>query len=84
MGLGQLLVPMGRQPYLGQRPTFAEDKVGVEHGPSSPNSDTLLDGLSEIHKFYSEQQKSYPMNPFGKRNNGLNVETPTGLDCCTD
>lgn len=62
MGLGQLLVPMGRQPYLGQRPTFAEDKVGVEHGPSSPHSDTLLDGLSEIHKFYSEQQKSYPMN----------------------
>lgn len=38
MGLGQLFVPMGRQPDLGQRPTFTEDKVGVEHCPASPGS----------------------------------------------
>lgn len=31
MSLGQLLVPVGRQPDFGQRPTFAEDKVGVKH-----------------------------------------------------
>lgn len=40
VGLGQLLVPVGRQPDLGQRPTFAEDKVGVEHCPGSPDSHT--------------------------------------------
>lgn len=40
MSLGQLLVPVGRQPDLGQRPTFAEDKVGVEHCPGSPGSHT--------------------------------------------
>lgn len=30
---GQLLIPVGRQPDFGQRPTFTEDKVGVEHRP---------------------------------------------------
>lgn len=33
MCFGQLLIPVGRQPDFGQRPTFAEDKVGVEHRP---------------------------------------------------
>lgn len=31
MCFGQLLVPVGRQPDFGQRATFAEDKVSVEH-----------------------------------------------------
>jgi len=30
---GQFFVPMGRQPDLGQRPTFTEDEVGVKHCP---------------------------------------------------
>lgn len=36
--LGQLLVPVGRQPDFGQRPTLAEDKVGIKHrgGAFSP------------------------------------------------
>lgn len=32
MSLGQLLVPVGRKPDFGQRPTLAEHKVGVKHG----------------------------------------------------
>lgn len=44
MGLGQLFVPMGRQPDFGQRPTFAEDKVGVEHCPCSPGPHTQTAG----------------------------------------
>lgn len=32
VSLGQLLVPVGRKPDFGQRPTFAEYKVGVKHG----------------------------------------------------
>lgn len=33
MCFGQLLIPVGCQPDFGQRPTLAEDKVGVEHRP---------------------------------------------------
>lgn len=33
MRFGQFFVPMGRQPDLGQRPTFTEDEVGVKHCP---------------------------------------------------
>lgn len=35
MSLSQLLVPVGRQPDFGKRPTFAEDKVGIKHRLSS-------------------------------------------------
>lgn len=41
MCLGQLLIPMGRQPNFGQRPTFAENKVGIEHCPGTSDHQGL-------------------------------------------
>jgi hypothetical protein len=31
LGFGELFVPVGRQPYLGQRALLAQDEMGVVH-----------------------------------------------------
>lgn len=60
MRLGQLLVPVGRQPDFGQRPPFAEDKVGIKHGlsPFSPQGKGEASGLRRGNDTNGEAQNA--------------------------
>lgn len=75
MCLGQLLVPVGRQPDFSQRPTFAEDKVCVKHrlDAFSPQGKGEVGDASGLERKKKKQrEKQYSAHDWNHHYEGVN------------